>query len=365
MNLAIMYQVIRPALFALPPEDAHKLTLRSLAAGLHPRPTRPDAPTLATNVFGLDFSNPIAIAAGFDKDAEVADAVIAMGCGFAEVGTTTPKPQSGNPSPRVFRLVEDNALINRLGFNNKGHLAAHANIAKRQSAAPLCVNIGANKDSQDRVADYVEGLKTFYDLATLFTINISSPNTPGLRDLQAPDELDRLLSAVLEARRKLVDQGKPTRPVIVKLAPDIADDGFAAVVERLQSLSVDGIAISNTTLARRGLTSAHGDETGGLSGRPLFHRSTVMLARVFQMTGGKIPLVGIGGIDSGQTALEKIEAGASLLQLYTGLIYRGPGLIADIKTHLDKACRTQGVSNIGNLTGRRCETWAKQSLDTL
>ncbi len=363
MNYATMFHLIRPVLFALPPEDAHKLTLKSLERGLHPKPTVEDPKCLNVDALGLHFSNPLAIAAGFDKDARVADAVIGMGCGFAEVGTTTPKPQPGNPSPRVFRLLEDNGLINRLGFNNAGHQTALENLSRRQRTEPLCINIGANKDSDDRIKDYVTGLNTFYDLASLFMINISSPNTPGLRDLQAPEVLDTLVSALMEARQAHISAGKPKRPLIVKLAPDIAEDDLAPIVERLVGLAIDGIAISNTTLSRTGLTSSHAKEAGGLSGRPVFHRATVVLARVHQLTQGKIPLIGIGGIDSGETALAKIEAGATLLELYTGLIYRGPGLIAEIKNHLAQSCRSRGAASLSLLVGRGSETWANRSLE--
>jgi len=363
MNYATMFHLIRPMLFALPPEDAHKLTLKSLERGLHPKPVMKDPDCLGVDAFGLHFSNPIAIAAGFDKDARVADAVIAMGCGFAEVGTTTPKPQPGNPSPRIFRLVEDNGLINRLGFNNAGHHAAIENLSRRQRTEPLCINIGANKDSDDRVKDYITGLNTFYDLASLFMINISSPNTPGLRDLQAPDTLDALVSSLMEARHALTMSGKPSKPLVVKLAPDLTEDDLSPIVERLAKLSVDGIAISNTTLSRDGLTSSHAREAGGLSGRPVFHRATVMLARVHQLTHGKIPLIGIGGIDSGATALAKIEAGATLLELYTGLIYRGPGLITEIKNHIAKSCRSRGAQSVSQLVGQGSETWANKSLE--
>lgn len=363
MNYATMFHLIRPILFALPPEEAHKLTLKSLQRGVHPKPSIKDPDCLGVDAFGLHFSNPLAIAAGFDKDARVADAVIAMGCGFAEVGTTTPKPQPGNPSPRVFRLLEDNGLINRLGFNNAGHQAALENLSQRHRPEPLCINIGANKDSDDRINDYVTGLKTFYDLASLFMINISSPNTPGLRDLQAPDTLDALVSALMEARQALIAEGKPNRPLIVKLAPDIAEDDLAPIVERLAKLSVDGIAISNTTLSRNNLMSSHAREAGGLSGRPVFHRATVMLARVHQLTQGKIPLVGIGGIDSADTALAKIEAGATLLELYTGLIYHGPGLIAEIKNYLAQTCRSRGAQSLSELVGHGSETWANRPLE--
>ena len=364
MIFSTMFHLVRPMLFALPPEEAHKLTLNSLEQGLYPRAPGPDNSCLSVSAFGLSFSNPLAIAAGFDKDARVPDAVIDMGCGFAEVGTTTPRPQPGNPSPRVFRLLEDDGLINRLGFNNQGHQAALNNLSRRKKTEPLCINIGANKDSHDRIGDYVAGLNAFYDHASFFMINISSPNTPGLRDLQAPQTLDELVSKLMGAREKLCAAGKPRRPLVVKLAPDIAEADLEPIIQRLADLQVDGIAISNTTLARDDLKSRHQTEAGGLSGRPLFRRATIMLARAYQISDGKIPLIGVGGIDSGAAALAKIEAGASLLELYTGLIYQGPGLIARIKQRLIEACRASGATSLSELTGRGSETWAKQSLDS-
>lgn len=362
MNYGLMFPLIKPLLFARAPEDAHELTLKSLEFGLHPKSNTPDPDCLTIRAFDLTFSNPLAIAAGFDKDARVSDAVIAMGCGFAEVGTTTPKPQPGNPKPRVFRLLEDEGLINRLGFNNAGHAAALANIARRTRREPLCVNIGANKDSSDRIADYVTGVNRFYDVAALFMINISSPNTPGLRDLQAPETLRSLIEPLLQAREQQMASGKQKRALIVKLAPDIAEDDVPVVVETLEDVGVDGIAVSNTTLARDGLQSRHGGETGGLSGSPVFHRATVLLARVHQLTGGRIPLIGIGGIDSGEAALAKIKAGATLLELYTGLIYKGPALLAEIKDHLATACQTSGVAHISDLVGTDSASWAEKPL---
>jgi len=333
--------------------------LRALERGLHPRPLGSDDPVLRQNIFDLDFPNPLGIAAGYDKDARVPDAVLAMGCGFAEVGTLTPKPQPGNPKPRVFRLIADHGLINRLGFNNGGHAAARARLEARKDRSGIVgVNIGANKDAADRAGDYVAGVEAFYAVASYFTINISSPNTPGLRDLQAPAALDELLSRVMAARARLVATGKPHRPLIVKIAPDIAEDDILPICERLTAHEVDGIAVSNTTLTRDGVKDNQGSEAGGLSGRPLFRRSTIMLARVFRATGGKIPLIGIGGIDSGASALEKIEAGATLLQLYTGLIYEGPGLIGEIKTHLAREIHRAGQSSLGDLRGRNAEHWA-------
>ena len=357
--LKSLYNLARTALFALNPEDAHEATLKALECGLHPRPFAADDPILRQTVFGLDFPNPVGIAAGFDKDARVADAVLAMGCGFAEAGTLTPKPQPGNPKPRIFRLVTDQGLINRLGFNNGGHAAALARLEARKGRGGIVgVNIGANKDSADRAGDYVAGIEAFNAVASYFTVNISSPNTPGLRDLQAPAALDELLSRVMAARARLIEAGALRRPIIVKIAPDIASDDIGPICERLTAHGVDGIAVSDTTLARDGLKDAQAQETGGLSGRPLFRRSTIMLARVYRATGGKIPLIGIGGIDSAAAALEKIEAGATLLQLYTGLIYDGPGLIGEIKSHLAREVRRAGQSNLDGLRGRKAEHWA-------
>jgi dihydroorotate dehydrogenase len=355
---------LTPRLLAkLAPEQAHEATLKALELGVFPHARAPDHPCLRVRFAGLDVPNPVGVAAGFDKDARVPDAVLALGCGFAEVGTTTPRAQSGNPRPRVFRLMRERAVINRLGFNNAGHVAALARLRHRTKVGVVGVNIGANRDTEDRVGDYVRGLDTFYDVASYFAVNISSPNTPGLRDLQSPQALGELLDQLMNARAKHVAGGKQPRPIIVKLAPDIAEDDLPAIVECLASHSVDGIAVSNTTLSRNGVSGATVREAGGLSGRPLLHRSTVMLARVYEATGGKIPLIGIGGIDSGAAALAKVEAGATLVQLYTGLIYEGPGLIARIKEHLTRAVRDANAAAITDLTGRDAKTWAAKPLD--
>lgn len=353
----------RPLLLALDPEVAHEVTLRALELGAYPRCASARDRAIEVTALGLSFPNPIGIAAGFDKDARVPDAILGLGCGFAEIGTTTPRSQPGNPQPRVFRLVPDRAVINRLGFNNAGHAAALARLKARSKRGIVGVNIGANKDSSDRAADYVAGIDAFYDVASYFTVNISSPNTPGLRDLQAPDALDELLGRVMAARAAKVAMGALQRPIVVKLAPDIAPEDVEPIVAALARNSVDGIAVSNTTLARSGLSDANAREAGGLSGRPLFNRATAMLARVYQATDGKVPLIGIGGIDSPEAALAKIEAGATLLQLYTGLIYEGPGLIGRINTHLAKTCAERGVISIGELTGTRAAEWAAKPLD--
>ena len=362
--LNALAQLTQPMLLALPPEAAHEATLRALEAGIHPRPDKPDDPRLAVGLWGLEFPNPVGISAGFDKDARVPDAVLGLGCGFAECGTITPLPQPGNPGPRVFRLIDDRAVINRQGFNSGGHAAALARLERRQRRGIVGVNIGANKASEDRAGDYVKGIETFAPVASYFTVNISSPNTPGLRDLQAPAALDELLGRVLAARAKRVAGGEARVPIVVKIAPDIAEEDLPAIVARMMAHGVDGIAVSNTTLARAGIGDAEtGRQAGGLSGRPLFHRSTVVLARVHRLTGGTVPLIGIGGIDSGETALAKIEAGASLLQLYTGLIYEGPSLIGRIKDHLAGAAARAGVGSILALSGRRAEEWADKPLN--
>jgi dihydroorotate dehydrogenase len=348
-------------LLTLAPEQAHEATLKALELGIHPRQTEPDDPRLAVEIWGLRFPNPVGIAAGFDKDARVPDAVLALGCGFAEVGTVTPQPQEGNAPPRVFRLIRDRAIINRLGFNNAGHAAALERLRRRPRRGIVGVNIGANKTSTDRIADYVLGVEAFAPVASYLTVNISSPNTPGLRDLQAPAELDALLARVMAARDRATASGRC--PIIVKLSPDIAEADLEPIAKRLLAHAVDGIAVSNTTLARPALSDAEtARQAGGLSGRPLFQRSTAMLARVHRLTGGRVPLIGIGGIDSGPTALAKIEAGATLLQLYTGLVYEGPGLIRRIKEHLAEAVARTNVASIGELSGSKAAEWASRPI---
>lgn len=356
-----LYPIARTALFQLEPEAAHEATLKALECGLYPRDAGRDDGTLSQTVFGLHFPNPVGIAAGYDKDARVPDAVLGLGCGFAEIGTVTPEPQPGNPQPRVFRLISDHGLINRLGFNNGGHAAALQRLEARKSKNGIVgVNIGANKNSSDRTGDYVKGIETFHHLASYFTVNISSPNTPGLRDLQAPEALDELLGRVMTARAAIEARSAKRTPIVVKIAPDIAEDDIAPIVARLKAHAVDGIAVSNTTLSRHGLTDTRASEAGGLSGRPAFARSTAMLARVYTETGGSIPLIGIGGIDSPDTAIAKIEAGATLLQLYTGLIYEGPGLIGQIKAAL--AAQARHAGGLAGMRGSKAAYWAKQPL---
>lgn len=352
------WSAAQASLLFLEPEKAHEASLRALEAGIYPRADRADDPRLSQSLFGLTFPNPIGIAAGYDKDARVYNPLFAMGFGFAEAGTITPKPQTGNPRPRVFRLVRERGIINRLGFNSGGHAAALARLASRPAKGILGINIGANRDSPDPIADYTAGMRTFGHLASYLTVNISSPNTPGLRDLQAPDRLNALLEAVMAERGKL----SRSVPVFVKLAPDLHDDDIAPVLECLLAHKVDAAIFGNTTLSREGVSSnVHRGEAGGLSGRPLFARATRVLAKAYLASEGKLPLIGVGGIDSGEAALEKIRAGASLIQIYTGLIYEGPGLISDIKTKIAAELERSGVA-LQALAGTGAEQRAKQAL---
>jgi dihydroorotate dehydrogenase len=341
-------------LLALPPERAHDLAIKSLELGLYPRASQPDDSRLAQHLFGLDFPNPIGMAAGFDKNARVPRELLGMGFGFVEVGTLTPRAQSGNPAPRMFRSVADRAIINRLGFNNEGQDAALQRLKPRVGGV-VGVNLGAGRDSSDRTGDYVQGIARMGEVASYFTINISSPNTPGLRDLQAPEALDALLKRLQDARTAL-----PRKPaLLVKLAPDIAEEDLPEVVRVIVSHGIDGIVVSNTTLSRAGLSDpSFAKEAGGLSGRPLFARATRMLAQIYKLTDGKLPLIGVGGVDSPETALVKVEAGASLLQAYTGLVFEGPSLIGHIKQALVAAMEQTGAESLKPLIGSRADYWA-------
>lgn len=331
-------------------EDAHRSTVAVLK--LLPLPTpAPDDPRLAVRAFGLDFPNPLGLAAGFDKNAEVPDALLAFGFGFVEVGTLTPLAQPGNPRPRAFRLEEDRAVVNRYGFNNDGHAKAHARLkARRGQPGVVGVNVGANKDSPDRIADYVRGVEGFADVASYFAINVSSPNTPGLRDLQEPAVLDELLAHVLEARERSAQ-----RPILLKIAPDLSLSQLDAIVRVARERRIDGMIVSNTTLARpSSLASALAKEPGGLSGAPLFDLSTSMLAATFLRVEGQFPLIGVGGVDGPKTAFAKIEAGASLVQLYTALVYEGPGLVTRIKRVLLARLEAEKTT-LSACVGRRAE----------
>jgi dihydroorotate dehydrogenase len=315
-------------------EDAHRLAIRALS--MMPKGATPaDDPRLSVSAFGLNFKNPIGVAAGFDKNAEVPDAVLALGFGFAEVGTLTPKPQTGNPKPRVFRLLRDEGVINRLGFNNEGFHAALARLMFRVPYGILGINIGANKDSQDRIADYVAGVETFSPHATYLTINVSSPNTPGLRDLQSAEALNELIKRVLEAREHAAQRGNGRKPILLKIAPDVTLGELDDIVEIAKKRAIDGMIVSNTTITRpASLRESNAKEQGGLSGKPLFDLSTKMLAETFLRTERAFPIIGVGGVDSAETAWKKIRAGATLVQLYTGMVYKGFGIAREIKRGL-------------------------------
>ncbi len=354
------YRILKPAIFRVDPETAHGLTVRALASPFAPRVCTPRDPRLVTTAFGLEFPNPIGMAAGFDKNAEVPDALLALGFGHVEVGTVTPRPQPGNPKPRMFRLPADRGVINRLGFNNQGHTAMRARLlARRGRGGIVGVNIGANKDSEDRIADYVAGIRAFADLATYFTVNVSSPNTPGLRDLQARAQLADLLDRVLEARDAVASSGGRRVPVLLKIAPDVDDAGLDDIATEVGARTLDGLVVSNTTLARDGLIETKvAGEAGGLSGRPLFRRATIVLAKMRLRLGPDLPIVGVGGIEDGDTAFAKIEAGATLLQVYSGLVYEGPGLVGRLCGALSARLAGEGVASLAAVSGRRAAEWA-------
>jgi dihydroorotate dehydrogenase len=340
--IGLLDRLARPLLRALDPEDAHALVMRALP--LAPTWAAPDPPALAVEAFGLKFPNPLGVAAGLDKDGLVFAPLLRLGFGFAEVGTVTPRPQPGNPRPRLFRLEADEAVINRLGFNNEGFDAVRRRLVGR-GAGIVGVNLGANKDTQDRTADYVAGIEAFAGLASYCTINVSSPNTPGLRDLQQRSALDALLARVMEAR----EQNTAGRrvPVLLKIAPDLALPDLDDVVAVARARRVDGMIISNTTVSRpKHLRGPAASEAGGLSGRPLFALSTRMLAEAFVRVDRAFPLIGVGGVDSGAAALAKIKAGATLVQLYTALVFRGLGLIGEIKDELTRLLRRDAYQNV-------------------
>ena len=355
-----LFDLAQPFLLSVDPERAHDLAIKALALGIHPRQSAPDPASLKVRAFGLDFPNPVGMAAGFDKNGEVADALISVGFGFAEVGTVTPRPQEGNPRPRLFRLPADRAVINRLGFNNDGHDAVLARLRRRKGSGIVGVNVGANRDSSDRVADYVSGIRAFAPVASYLTVNVSSPNTPGLRDLQARDRLDALLEKVL-AGRDAAAGDIPRRPVLLKIDPDMPDEALRDVAAVARERGIDGIIVSNSTVSRPPLKEAKlAQEEGGLSGRPLFPLSTRRLARLYRLTEGAIPLVGVGGIDSGSSAYDKIKAGATLVQLYTGLIYGGAGLIGGIKRDLARLLAKDGFSSVREAVGSGVEKWLEE-----
>jgi dihydroorotate dehydrogenase len=345
-------QLARPLLRVLDPENAHSLAVAALKLAPRQRPAAAE-PRLAVRAFGLNFPNPIGIAAGFDKQAEVPDALLGLGFGFVEIGTVTPLPQAGNPRPRVFRLDPDQAVINRLGFNSAGGEAVLARLAARAEAGGIVgVNVGANKDSADRASDYVRLIEAVAPVASYITVNISSPNTPGLRELQRASALDDLLARIVDTRDRIAPRAGPT-PVLLKIAPDLTLGELDDIVGSARARKIDGMIVGNTTVGRpatlRDRTTAQ--EAGGLSGRPLYPLATRMLAETYVRVEGAFPLVGVGGIDSAPAAIGKIRAGADLIQLYSALVFRGLGLVGEIKTGLLDALGRGEAKTLADLVG--------------
>jgi dihydroorotate dehydrogenase len=350
--IGLFDRLARPFLYALEPEDAHVLAIKMLKFAPLPRAARDDK-RLAMRVFGLNFSNPIGLAAGFDKNAEVPDTLLRAGFGFVEVGTITPLPQPGNPRPRLFRLDADQGVINRLGFNSEGADAVLRRLAARAAAGGIVgINIGANKDAPDRVVDYVRLIERFAAVASYVTVNISSPNTPGLRNLQQGTVLDGLLARVIDARERAVRNAGPT-PVLLKIAPDLSLADLDDAVNIARARRVDGMIVGNTTLMRPAtLREARtAKEVGGLSGRPLLTLANRMLAETYVRAEGVFPLIGAGGVDSGASALAKMRAGANLIQVYSGLVFRGLGLVAEIKTALLAALERDRQDSLAEYVG--------------
>ena len=340
-------------LHRLDPETAHGLALRALRLGLTPRPGPFTSDRLRTDLAGLRLPNPVGLAAGFDKNAEVLAPLGHAGFGFIEVGAVTPRPQPGNPRPRLFRLAEDAAVINRFGFNNAGMKAAAARLARRPQDAVIGLNLGANKDSADRAEDFARVLAHCGAHLDFATVNVSSPNTERLRDLQGAEALSALLRGVMEVR----DWLPQPIPVFLKIAPDLSDTELSEIADVAHTSGLSGIIATNTTLSREGLSSTMRDQAGGLSGQPLFERSTRVLARLSQLTGGEIPLIGVGGIASSDQAYAKIRAGASAVQLYSALVYRGLSLVGEIARGLDALLERDGFGNVAEAVGTGREAW--------
>ena len=345
------YNLGTAAMRLLPSETAHNATIKALQLGLGPTAPDETPSALVTRVGGLDLPNPVGLAAGFDKNAQVPAAMLKAGFGFVECGTVTPRPQTGNPKPRLFRLTEDRAVINRMGFNNAGLDGFHGRMAVRTGSGIIGANLGANKDSDDRIADYVTGLRTLWGLPDYFTINISSPNTPGLRGLQEAGAMDELLGRISEARIELTGD-KPSVPIFLKVAPDLDSIQIERITEQARNFGMNAIIVSNTTIARPDtLKSGHRGQGGGLSGAPLFEASTEILREFFDAANGSIDLIGVGGISSGAEAYAKIRSGARAVQLYSALVYQGPGLVMDIRRDLLARAKADGFETVADAVG--------------
>jgi dihydroorotate dehydrogenase len=357
-----IYHQIKKYLFTLDPEEAHERTIAALrfsektgGTSLLRQLFRFSDECLASEIWGLRFPNPVGLAAGFDKNAEVYHALAALGFGFVEVGTITPLAQSGNDKPRLFRLVEDKAVINRMGFNNHGAVAASKNLVDFTRAdVPIGVNIGKNKITPNEAAasDYEKCLERLYPYGHYFVINISSPNTPNLRDLQQTESLRELIKAIRQKANELEQRGAEPKPILLKVAPDMSDEQMLDVVQLAAAEGISGIIATNTTISREGLTThTHSKETGGLSGRPLTERSTAWIKEIYQTVGNQVPIIGVGGIFNGDDAYKKIRAGASLVQVYTGMIYEGPGIVKAINKRLAELIKRDGFTNISQVVG--------------
>ncbi|WP_427453924.1 quinone-dependent dihydroorotate dehydrogenase [Litorimonas sp. WD9-15] len=350
--MSLIYKTGTAVLRSLPAERAHVTTVKLLRAGFGPKSGVITSDLFRTNVGGLDLPNPVGLAAGFDKDCDVPDAMLGAGFGFVECGTVTPRPQIGNAKPRLFRLVEDEAVINRMGFNNQGLDHFHARLSARQGKGGIVgANLGANKDSDDRAADYVTGLTRLWGMADYFTINISSPNTPGLRQLQGADEMEDLLGRLSETRAELTGDN-PSVPMFLKVAPDVDVTQIDRIVEQARTYGMNAIIVSNTTLDRPdSLQSGHAGQGGGLSGQPLFEKSTHILREFADAADGSIDLIGVGGIGSGAQAYAKIRAGAKAVQLYSALVYKGPQLVAEICADLEARLKADGFESVSDAVG--------------
>ena len=340
------YKKFRKLAFLIEPERAHQLAISSIKLGMKQPPIE-DSATFSQTIFNREFKNPIGLAAGFDKNGEVPNEILSSGFGFTEVGTVTPKPQEGNPKPRVFRLEEDNAVINRLGFNNDGMDVIYRRLNNLKKKGIIGINVGANKDSKDKINDYVIGIDKFAKIADYLTINISSPNTLGLRDLQKGENFNLLLNTISEMKKNGLNT-----PILIKLAPELSNDDLKKIVSVSIAHNIDGLIISNTTISRDSLKSQkHTSEEGGLSGKPLMKKSTAMIKEVYKLSGGQLPIIGVGGIFSGQDIIEKMINGASLIQLYTAMIYEGPSLINNLKRELHSEINRLGVRSITEIIG--------------
>ena len=360
--MSLVWGLGRRALFQLDAETAHNLSIEGLKTGLLPACRSAKNPKICQTLHGLTFENPIGLAAGYDKNGEVPDAILRLGFGFSEVGTVTPRPQAGNPKPRIFRVPSHEGVINRLGFNNQGHARVEARLKKRMHREGIVgINIGANKDSEDFVADYEAGIERFYPHASYFTMNISSPNTPGLRNLQAGEALKTLLERTLErAEQQSASLGKSV-PIFLKLAPDVSEEEMDEIAPIINGSALNGVIISNTTIRRDLIEGArNANEAGGLSGKPLFAFATKRLAQMKQRLREDLTLIGVGGVTSTQTAMDKLEAGADLVQVYSGLIYEGPKLAHRIANELPAYLDRVNAAHLGDIIGTKTDEWAKR-----